>query len=95
MKYNPAYAHLFSPAPNFVPRGRILHGTADSKGRKLKNSNNDGVTVWNDLQIEQWADDDKMRDTRVQNDQFWDQMNYNVDEYVLMEGNKNNYQATP
>jgi len=53
------------------------------------------VTVWNDLQIEQWADDDKMRDTRVQNDQFWDQMNYNVDEYVLMEGSKNNYQATP
>ena len=47
--------------------------------------------MWNDLQIEQWPEDDNMRKTRVQNDQFWDQLDYNVDQYVKDEGAK----ATP
>ena len=44
--------------------------------------------MWNDLQIEQWADDDHMRKTRVQNDQFWDHLHDNVDDYVKRKGKK-------
>lgn len=74
-----AYAHYFGPAaPVYVPRGRLLQGTSDSRHRKKSR----GSTVWNDLQIEQWQEDDHMRKTRAQHDQFWDQLNYNVDEYV-------------
>lgn len=58
----------------------------DSRNRKKQSG--DAQTMWNDLQIEQWADDDHMRKTRVQNDQFWDHLHDNVDDYVKRKGKK-------
>ena len=43
---------------------------------------NQNSAVWNDLQIDQWAEDDNMRKTRAQNDQFWGHLDYNVDEHM-------------
>ena len=88
------YVHQLNPSdpsiqPN-LPTVRILNNNrqSDSRNRRQSDSrkrkfhNVDVPTVWNDLQIEQWPEDDNLRKTRVQIDQFWDHLNDNVDDYV-------------
>ena len=66
---------------NGKKRKNVSRQRASSKGR----NGNENSAVWNDLQIDQWPEDDNMRKTRAQNDQFWDENDLDVDEYLKQE----------
>ena len=56
------------PSVNLMPSNRQSDSTnrrGDSRNRRKGSNVVDVPTVWNDLQIEQWPDDDQMRKTRV------------------------------